>query len=170
MNFGAALNAIRLPSEPRTTYNIGLIEGGSSVNTIAPHAQCYLDLRSSQTQALADLETHVRQLAAQHSPIGVRFLFEQVGDRPSGAIAESHPLVYLAKQASHAIGITPEIEAASTDANAFLARGIPAVCMGLTFGANAHTLEEYIEIAPIADGLWQLALLTCASANALPAW
>lgn len=170
MDFGAGLANIPLPTDPRTTYNIGLVEGGSSINTIASQAHCYLDLRSTDTVALQELEQRVRMVAKRHSQPEVTFTFEQVGDRPAGAIPESHPLVQLAKQAYQAVGITPEVEIGSTDANAFLARGIPAVCVGISFGANAHTLEEYIELDPIKTGLWQLTLLVAATANAITAW
>jgi tripeptide aminopeptidase len=170
MQFGAAFSRLPVPKEPRTTYNIGIIEGGRSINTIAPEAHCYIDLRSTDTQQVKELENQMHKLTEQFTSHEVHFHFEQVGNRPAGSIPADHPLVRLAKDAHRAIGMTAEIESGSTDTNAPLARGIPAVCVGVSYGGNAHTLEEYIEKSPIAEGMWQLLLLTTAASHALSTW
>jgi acetylornithine deacetylase/succinyl-diaminopimelate desuccinylase-like protein len=170
MRFGADFSRISVSENPRTTYNIGLVEGGSSINTIASQAACFIDLRSEDTAQLEELDSQMRDLAEQHSDQEVHFQFEQVGSRPAGSIPEDHPLVQLAKDAHHAIHMIPEIESGSTDTNAPLARGIPAVCVGITYGGNAHSLDEYIETPPLEDGMWQLLLLTVAASNAVATW
>jgi len=168
--FGAILTQLPLPPQYRSTYNIGIVEGGSSVNTIAAQAACYLDLRSEDLATLDQLEQQVYQLAHDHSTPQVKFGVELVGSRPAGGIPHDHPLVQLAVDSHAAIGMTPELESGSTDANALLAQGIPAVCVGIAYGGNAHTLDEYIETEPIEKGMWQLLLLATATANALVAW
>ncbi|NJL92871.1 MAG: M20/M25/M40 family metallo-hydrolase [Anaerolineae bacterium] len=164
------LSQVNPGEQPRTTYNVGVIEGGRSINTIASEAACYIDLRSTDPQALQALEQTVRSLPERLALPESRFHFEVVGDRPAGSIPQGHPLVRLAAEAHQAIGMQVELDAGSTDANIPLARGIPAVCVGLTYGGNAHRLDEYIEIEPLEKGMWQLLLLASAAANGAGAW
>lgn len=164
------LLALEVPTDPRTTYNIGLIEGGTSVNTIAADAACYIDIRSADTATLQELEARIQALVAAEEQLKVHFALDLVGDRPAGNIPQDHPLVQLAVNAHRAINMLPELESGSTDANALLARGVPSVCVGVSYGGNAHVAAEYIETAPIGDGLWQLLLLAAAASNALLMW
>jgi di/tripeptidase len=170
LQFGAELSRFDLPQNPRTTLNIGLVEGGRSINTIAPCAACYIDLRSEDADALATLENRVRKLAEKHRRPDVAFDIEVVGDRPAGGITLDHPLVRLAIDAHRAIKMPVELERGSTDANALLSQNIPAVCVGVSYGGNAHVLTEYVETSPFEDGLWQLLLLTAAASNGMLAW
>ncbi|HLA45838.1 MAG TPA: M20/M25/M40 family metallo-hydrolase [Aggregatilineales bacterium] len=170
MRFGADLSYLSVPEKPRTTFNIGLISGGSSINTIAGSAECYLDLRSEDMETLNELESRVRSLAERNTTSGVTFDFEAVGERPAGGIPQDHPLIRLAVDAHREINMTVELESGSTDANALLSRGIPTVCVGISYGGNAHTPGEYIETAPVEDGMWQLFLLTAAASNAVTVW
>lgn len=170
VKFCASLIDIPVSEDPRTTYNIGLIEGGSSINTIAASASCFLDLRSANAATLATLEESIRDIAARYATEDVQFHFETVGDRPAGAIPDNHPLVKLAIGSHNAIKMNVECESGSTDTNALLARNIPAICVGISYGGGAHTIGEYIEITPIQDGFWQLLLLATATANAVAAW
>jgi len=94
---------IQVPQNPRTTFNIGLVSGGSSINTIAPEATCHIDLRSTDTSILAELETRVRYLGTRLGVAPLAVDFEVVGDRPAGAIEATHPLVRLAVEAHQAI-------------------------------------------------------------------
>lgn len=167
VRFAADVTQLTVPEEPRTTYNIGLIEGGHSVNSIATDAHCYLDLRSENTTMLEQLEKEILGLIAHHHTEELRFTVEMVGNRPAGAIPETHPLVETAIQAQTHLGIAPTLAIGSTDANVLLAKGIPTVVVGVTYGANAHRLDEYIEVAPLANGLWQLLLLTVGVAQNL---
>lgn len=154
------------PSVPRTTYNIGLISGGHSVNSLATEAELCLDLRSEDAATLRDFEREVRACVDRvaRTP-GLTFRVEVVGDRPAGAIEQGHPLVQLAAAALEAVGISPTYERGSTDANFLLAVGLPAVTIGVSHGGNAHRPDEFIETGPVSVGLKQLALLTLAVAT-----
>lgn len=76
------------------------------------------------------------------------------------------PIVRLATEALAALGVETTYDASSTDANIAISRNVPAVCVGLTTGGNVHREDEYVDVAPLADGLAQLALLTAALAEA----
>lgn len=167
---GARIVTLQPDPHPRTTYNIGLISGGQSVNSLASHAELYLDLRSEDPVALEALERQVRDLLRSDHAESVRFEVEVVGDRPSGQIPTGHPLVQLAAAALRAIGCRARYETGSTDANALLARGLPTVTVGLTTGGNAHRLDEYIEIEPLGAGMWHVALLATAVAEQVAHW
>ncbi|MFM9106894.1 MAG: M20/M25/M40 family metallo-hydrolase [Chloroflexota bacterium] len=155
----ADLDAIVLPWAPKTTLSVGMIEGGISVNTIAPSATCLLDLRSIDAGALARLVQQVEEAIARAEGDGIRFDVEVLGDRPAGEAALSSPAVRAATGALAALGIEPSFDASSTDANVELSRGIAAVCIGLTHGGNVHRPDEYIDTRPLAAGITQLALL-----------
>ena len=88
---------------------------------------------------------------------GVTARFETLGKRPAGSIPRTHPLGQAAVGALAEVGIQPAFGAASTDANAAYAAGIPAVTIGITTGSGEHTPAEWIEIAPIPTGLAALA-------------
>ncbi len=160
MAIGAKITAIHPPTTPRTTYNIGVIEGGHSVNSIATDAGMWLDMRSESAESLAKLENHVRQIVAHSVQDGVQFAIDVVGDRPAGQIPDNHPLVQMAQAALAYVGIAGSLETGSTDGNVPLAAGCPAVTIGLARGGNAHRLDEYIDPTPLSDGLRQLLALT----------
>jgi len=153
------LLAIPLPEQPRTTLNLGIIAGGISVNTIAPEAALELDLRSEGLQELKELSRQVEHLVAHMNRQGVRAQLALIGDRPVGEIPPDHPLVLIASRALKTVGIQPRYNIGSTDANVPLSYGYPAVCLGLTRGSGAHTLDEFIHTRPLAQGLRQLALV-----------
>ncbi len=164
MRLGAQITTLQVPTSPRTTYNIGVIRGGQSVNSIATEASLLLDLRSEDRQTLIALEQEVMQMVEAQSGPDLHFQVEVVGDRPSGMIALSHPLVQMAREILELINTRPIYEIGSTDANVMLAAGLPTITVGVTQGGNAHRLDEYIDTANIADGLWQLALLIAGAA------
>ncbi|HEY8489190.1 MAG TPA: M20/M25/M40 family metallo-hydrolase [Thermaerobacter sp.] len=153
------LASLPVPTDPRTTWNAGRIQGGTSVNTIAATCQLELDLRSEDGQALARLEQAARRAledAAREE--GVDLEVEVIGDRPQGALPADHPLVRLVREAMRTCGVPAHELPASTDANLPLSRGIPAVTFGIRHGDGAHTVGEYIERAGLDRGL-RLALL-----------
>ena len=156
----AAITSLDAPSDPRTTYNVGRIEGGMGVNVIAAEASLLLDMRSTGAGALRDLagraEAAIRDEAQRE---GVEVQFDTVGDRPAGAIAREHPLVQASAAVLTFLGLQPRFEAASTDANIPLSQGIPAVTVGITHGGGVHTEGEWIEIPPATLGVRQLLLL-----------
>ncbi len=165
MRLGAQITMIQPPISPRTTYNIGVIEGGRSVNSIAANASLLLDMRSEDPEMLATLERQIRAMVDSCRAPEMEFEVKVVGDRPAGSIPISHPLVQAACQASELAGIQPVLESGSTDANALLAAGLPTVTVGVAHGGNAHRTDEYIETASTLDGMWQLLLLATAMAT-----
>jgi acetylornithine deacetylase/succinyl-diaminopimelate desuccinylase-like protein len=164
VRLAAKLTELDVPKEPRSSFNIGVIEGGTSVNTIAERASLLLDLRSVEPAALAGLIDQVERIVATAEPQG-SFQIETVGDRPAGQIAREHPLVQAAAAAYAAAGIIVSFDAASTDANIPLSRGIPAVCVGVGDGENAHRLDEYIEPARVPQGMQALLWLALAATS-----
>ncbi len=160
------LTQLSLPTKPRTSLNVGIISGGTSINTIAAEASLELDLRSEEPESLQSLVRNAEKLFEQARRPRVQIQAKIIGQRPAGEIAKDHPLVALASTGLQAQGIRPQFSIGSTDANIPLSRGLPGVCIGLTHGGGAHTLNEFIETAPIAKGMEQLlALITGAFAN-----
>jgi tripeptide aminopeptidase len=154
MRLGVRVTELMLPVAPKTTFNIGTISGGTSINTIAREAAFDLDLRSESPTVLQGLAERVLALAASDSAEGVEFLTEVIGDRPAGSIPHDHPLVQLAARALEDSGVASHTyEIGSTDANVPLSRGQPCVCVGLTRGANSHRPDEYIETRDLGRGL-----------------
>lgn len=147
---------IELPDQPRTTLNVGEISGGMSVNTIAAGADIVLDLRSEDVTVLAKLVKEVGDVAHERQNVDVNVFVERIGERPVGAIPPDHPLVNLAVNGLDAVGVQARLNVGSTDANVPLSKGFPAICIGLTSGDGAHTLEEFIHTAPLEQGLKQL--------------
>ncbi len=156
----ADIAKLRPPAHPRTSFNVGVIDGGTSVNTIAAQASAIIDLRSIDAGELAKIHHQVMEIIERHNDHQMSTSVETLGERPAASIAVDHPLISVAKRSLEWVGLRPELDASSTDANIPLSRGIPAVCIGITRGGRGHTVEEYIEVPPIADGLAQLARLT----------
>lgn len=165
IQLGARIIQLIPPQTPRTTYNIGLIDGGQSINTIAPEASLWLDMRSEESRTLMHFEKEVRTQIDALSKSELPLSIEVVGDRPAGSISPEHPLVQGAMAALRLVGVNGTLENGGTDANVPLAHGCPAVTIGITQGGNAHRLDEYIESRPTADGLRQLVTLTLAAAD-----
>jgi len=151
-----SLNNLDLPKQPRTTLNIGVVAGGTSVNTISAEAHLELDLRSESVGSLEKLVDQVITLVEAANREDVQVTADVIGDRPAGKLPADHPLVQLAKRCLQAQGFLPNLGIGSTDANIPLSRGIPAICLGVSTGGNAHTVNEYINLEPIGKGLDQL--------------
>ena len=153
------LLAIQIPEGPRTTMNVGVISGGTSVNTIAAEASLDLDLRSEDVATLDELVNSVEGIFQESQSLDVRVSVELIGQRPVGEISQNHPLIALAVQGLEVVGIQPRLNIGSTDANIPLSLGYPAICLGLTTGNGAHTGDEYINLPPLDLGLKQLLLV-----------
>ncbi|MDX2139015.1 MAG: M20/M25/M40 family metallo-hydrolase [Chloroflexota bacterium] len=162
---GAKICSLQPPAAPRATYNIGMIEGGTAINAIATEARLWLDLRSETMSGVEALEKQVRGHVKALSTDGLTFKIEIVGDRPSGAVPQTHPLVQDALAVLRQLGVEGTLETGSTDANIPLSHGCPAVTIGITRGGNAHRTDEYIETEPIADGLKLLISLSLTTAT-----
>jgi tripeptide aminopeptidase len=153
----ADFGAVRISGNPRTTYNVGTIEGGRSVNTIAEEAVFLLDVRSESQDELDHLVAQFSAIVARYGEdAGIRTDFERIGHRPSGAIGADHPLLIGAVAALAAVDLPAELVKGSTDGNIPLAMGIPTVTVGVTRGAHAHRTDEYIETGPIPAGMHQI--------------
>ncbi|MGQ4807979.1 Acetylornithine deacetylase [Candidatus Entotheonellaceae bacterium PAL068K] len=151
---------LEIPQHPKTTYNVGLVAGGESVNTIAPRATLVVDLRSVDPDSLQRLGQRVaRLLHVVEQETGIRISSRMVGQRPAAALAIGHPLCQGVETIRTQLRLRrATFSAASTDANLPLSQGLPAICLGITRGGLAHTVREYIDIAPIAAGMQQLFL------------
>lgn len=164
----AAIADLQAPQTPRTTYNVGLIEGGTSINSIAQKASLWLDLRSEDAGALWQLETTVnkvvQEMAAKFPETAVAM--QLVGDRPAGKISRQTPLVSWAEAALQHVSQEAIIYmTGSTDTNIPLSQGIPSVCIGLTRTGHAHRLDEYLDATFLPQGLSQLLLLVLTAAG-----
>ena len=151
--------ALEMPRQPRTTLNVGILAGGSSVNTIAAEAMLELDLRSESAAALEGVVRQVRDIVHSVQKPGVSIELETIGQRPSGELPADHPLVKLAQNCLRSVGIESHLNIGSTDANLPLSLGYPSITVGLTTGGKAHSVYEYINIAPLEKGVEQLVKL-----------
>ena len=150
------LASLGLPTYPRTTMNVGRISGGTSVNVIASEASLDLDLRSEGQESLTALVSVVEHLIQKANRAGVSVESQVIGQRPAGEIAANHHLVTLAKECLEELGLDAGLISGSTDANIPLSKGYPAIVLGVTTGGSAHTIHEYINTKPIAQGMEQL--------------
>lgn len=151
------LYTMKVPPKGKTTYNVGTISGGTSVNTIAQHAQMLYEFRSDERESLAVMEQHLNATVDLYRAKGVEVSVELVGDRPcSGEVDEVRERALMGRAGAvcekHFEG-TMSWHAGSTDCNVPLAAGIPAVCVGCYMGRGAHTREEYVEIDSLLPGL-----------------
>lgn len=148
-----AMSGLPLGAGPRSTYNVGQVWGGTGVNAIAQEAGFNLDLRSTDAGQLERLERDARarlaKVAAKH---GVTLSLEQVGNRPAAAVP-NEGLVRAGQRALNTLGLSARLAASSTDANAALAAGLPAIAFGVYRGGDAHRLSEWLEPASLLDGL-----------------
>jgi len=150
------LTRLEIPNEPRTTLNVGVMRGGTSVNTIAARASLELDTRSVDPESLFNLAQQIEHLVSKATVPGVEFQIEIIGQRPAGEIASQHPLVKLATRILNEQSIPSKLNIGSTDANIPLSKGLPCICIGLTKGGGAHTVNEYILTPPLESGMAQL--------------
>lgn len=150
----AGIAKVKVPAEPKTTYNVGVISGGLSVNSIAAKADMLIDMRSITDDALRQVEKDVRHamdVGAQET--GTTYEVEVVGDRPTGRIPEDHWLVKGLVALGREHGVELSTSASSTDSNIPLAKGWPAVTMGFKNSENTHRVTEYLYIDSLVPGL-----------------
>lgn len=147
-----ALTRIGVPENPRSSMNVGEIGGGSAVNAIAEEAHLTLDLRSLDEGALAGMareaEKRLRSVARRHE---VELEITPVGERPAGR-SDDGTLGDAAAAALREAGIEPRRGASSTDANAAMAAGLPAICVGVYRGGDAHRLREWLDPTSLPVG------------------
>jgi len=153
-----------LPLEPRTTFNVGRIHGGTSINAIAREAVMEVDLRSTSDHELRTLDAFFRRAMREatddenavrrqgYSPLTLSV--ELIGERPSGETPPDSSIVQIAFEATRAVGITPRLDQASTDANFPMSLNIPALTLGAggTSGSS-HTIDEWYDPRDREKGL-----------------
>ncbi|MGI6620307.1 MAG: M20/M25/M40 family metallo-hydrolase [Bacillota bacterium] len=155
----AGIAKIQVPEDPKTTYNVGVVQGGHSVNSIAQTASMLLDMRSVCQEALSRLENKVMVVLDKAArATGTQYEFQVVGDRPAGKLPDNSPylkgLMALGKELGHELNVG----AASTDSNIPLSRGWPAVTMGFKLSGDAHKTSEFLYIDSLIPGI-KLALM-----------
>lgn len=148
------LYQMEVPDIGRTTYNVGIISGGTSVNTIAQNAEMLFEFRSDEREGLAIMQAQFDTIVEEFRQNSVQIEIEVVGDRPCGLEVDNSALAERAAAAVLAhYGRTPHFGFGSTDCNVPLSMGIPAVCPGCVMGSGAHTREEYVETDSLLPGL-----------------
>src|SRR2546423_12382712 len=176
---GRAIDAIAgIPAHtaPRTAHSVVRLGGGTGLNSIPQEAWFDLDLRSEEPRALAQLDVTVRAALERAADDEnrtrstgtppLRLEVQLVGDRPCGLTPRAHPLVQAAIAANRALGRDCELASASTDANAPIALGIPAIALGAGGKAgDAHLTTEWFENVEGALGIVRALLVTAAMAE-----
>jgi tripeptide aminopeptidase len=172
-------SSVHIPDEPRSSYNFGLIEGGTSINSIPARAAVKIDLRSEEDAELNRMETALRdamqaglreEAAANHAANDLlQVTFRALGARPAGKIPDDAPLVETIRNVDRYLGNRSRLERSSTDANIPLSQGIPAVALGGGGkGSGSHTLSEWYDPTGREMGLKRLLLITLALAGVQP--
>jgi di/tripeptidase len=138
----------------------GNITGNWQVYAPNPRSSMIIDLRSVDPSYLQRLESRVtRILQTVEQDTDIRITSRIVGQRPAAALDSEHPLCQGVNLIRKRLKLHPAtFSASSTDANLPLSLGIPSLCLGITRGGLAHTIKEYIDIAPILAGVRQLYL------------
>ena len=164
------ITELPLPATPKTTINVGTIEGGTSVNTIPESASMRVDVRSSEPLELDRLERSMQECVRQavtdsQSPRSVhkhlRYEIRVVGNRPAAELHLDAPILHAVRAADSQLGIKSRIHRASTDANIPLSLGIDALAIGAGgSGGGAHTLHEWFEPLGRDTGLKRILLAT----------
>ena len=155
----------KVPASPRTTFNIGQIEGGTSVNSIPHEARLKVDIRSESEDELTRLESALRECIAagvrdetdsarDRSKGKLEWKVELLGSRPGGELPSDSPLLAALRAADEFVGNVSRIERSSTDANIPLSMGIDALSIGAGGnGGGAHSLQEWYDSAGREAGL-----------------
>jgi len=156
------ISDIQVPTAPKTTFNVGVIGGGTSVNSIPFEASMEIDMRSENADALRTVDQTVRSalqeaLDAENARwtseraarARLTLTVDTIGIRPTGAQSDTAHIVQVAQQAGRTLGFTPNNTASSTDANVPISLGVPGISIdGGGRGEGAHSLNEWYEDGP----------------------
>lgn len=145
--------SLKVPDIGKTTYNVGVIEGGTSVNTIAQNCSMMYEYRSNKKEGLAFMDRFFDSVIASFQTFGIEVTVEALGDRPCKGDVDPSGLTKIVMEASEKYGYHRTEECGSTDCNIPLSMGIPAVCFGVYEGKGAHTREEWIDVESTRDGM-----------------
>jgi acetylornithine deacetylase/succinyl-diaminopimelate desuccinylase-like protein len=169
----ARFSEVHIPDSPRTTFNIGVISGGTSVNSIPESATARIDLRSASMEELQKLEDRLREcvaeawreapLAHRSGELKVTLAIESIGDRPAAELPANARILQIVRAADKHLRIESFPRLASTDANVPLALGIEATTIGAGGdGGGAHTLREWFDCSNRDLGLKRILLVLLA--------
>jgi tripeptide aminopeptidase len=153
----AKFSHLRVPAEPKTTFNVGVVSGGTSVNSIPSEVEMLVDMRSVSCAELKKLNGAFLALvrAAVDEENAARSTREGkisadpklIGDRPCGATALDSLIVQTAAAVVKAFGLTPRYGISSTDSNVPMNMGIPAITIGRGAGDRSHSPDEWTDVA-----------------------
>ncbi len=171
-----SISRLALPSTPRTTLNVGTIEGGTTVNSVPERASARFDLRSGNAEQLAWLEAQLRHAVEsavdkanarvsreKATSADLRVSIESIGDRPAGRLADDAAILETLRAVDRHLGLKTQLRLASTDANIPLSLGIPALTLGAGGnGGGIHTRGEWFDATGRELALKRLLLLLLA--------
>jgi len=156
------LGMMKVPASPKTTYNVGVMGGGTSVNSIPGESWAEIDMRSESRAELEKLnesfiglmhEAANEENATRSTAQGkITVDLKLIGDRPSGQTAPTSDIVLVASAGVRALGMTPTLSISSTDANIPISLGIPAITIDSGgSGGREHSLDEWIDVEKSAS-------------------
>ncbi|HEV7218468.1 MAG TPA: M20/M25/M40 family metallo-hydrolase [Terriglobales bacterium] len=177
-----AFTQVSVPASPKTTFNIGVIRGGTSVNSIPESASMRVDIRSSSPSEMERLESALRSSIAravdeecqiiekrgsqQKPPYGLSFEVIGIGDRPAGDLNPNARILHVIRAVDAELGNVATVQRASTDANIPLSLGLEAIAIGGGgSGGGAHTLQEWFDCNGRELGLKRIMLALLALAG-----
>ena len=150
------LYGIEVPTRARTTYNVGVIHGGTSVNTIAQDASMLYEYRSEDLGCQEEMRRKFEAIVEQYRADGLEVEVRVLGNRPCAGEIDRERQQALTEEVTALIsrysGEEPVVSASSTDCNVPLSMGINAICFGVCLGGGAHTREEWIDEASLPVG------------------
>jgi tripeptide aminopeptidase len=171
----AKIQEIQVPKQPKTTFNVGRIGGGTSVNSIPFEGWMELDMRSSDPASLAGVDAKIQQaidagVAEENRRWGpaqtITVVKELIGDRPAGSTPENTPIVRTGLGAATALGFNVNLGEGSTDSNLPMSLHVPAITIGGGGrGREAHALTESFDTTDAWMGSQHALLLTLALVN-----
>src|SRR3954471_1338248 len=177
----AGIADVQVPTNPKTTFNVGVISGGTSVNSIPFEGSMEVDMRSESAVELANVDVKIQKILKQAldaenarwpgpraAAAKLSLTIDTIGIRPTGGQADAAPIVHTALNAAKSLGFTSQTTASSTDANIPISLGIPAIRMGGGGDAGgSHSLGEWFRDTPNAYlGVQWVALTAAALAGA----
>lgn len=151
------LYSIQVPPIGKTTYNVGTVSGGTSVNTIAQYAEMLYEFRSDEQEALQIMQSHLDRIIEAFRSTGVNIAVTQIGSRPCGGYVDPVRQSALMSRAAQAVkdhfGYEVSFRSGSTDCNIPLSMGIPSISVSCAEGEGAHTREEFVFAESLRPGL-----------------
>lgn len=147
----------KVPNRGKSTYNVGTIEGGTSVNTIAQEVSFLFEYRSDDREDLNEMKAFFDSVIQAYQKMGITVEVEIIGERPCmGDVDENHMkqiIAHVSEVIEYFTHETPGLHSGSTDCNIPYAIGVAGTCFGGYSGKGAHTREEKVEIASLEPGM-----------------